>query len=508
MRGKEKVFLCILFFGLLISGCGNNIETEDGKSDAAEQDEIQQDEIADAEETEGIVYTCQEISLTFPMEWKDRYVVVESEDGNGISVFQKASYDKGEGYGFLFAIGKEEEPVYDMPGEQIIAYTENAMYIITYPTDVPYYEDSEIAADYHQMSLYLDSIEESVQIDAEGVHDNPEEYVLPMSEYYPLQEDLLWNFDDNQLMLARNEIYARHGYHFENDYLNYYFDRYSWYEDLGEQFDESQLSQVEKDNLEVIRGLEEKYAEEHPYPKEFPTGETISADLDGDGWEETLSYQVKQIDEWESRGILTINHTDYDLYGMADVYMENPDTEHFYLTDISPYFDGLEIAVTEEGSSDDPMTHFYIYDGDLIYIGSVSGYPMKQKGNRNGFHDGGVTGEMRQGLIETYECLAYWWYDYDNQKLVYQDTGYFEMVPKPAHGLLVDLPVYTQMSEESPMVTLKAQDKVFFMVTDGKEWILVRGKDGTEGYIHITEQTIDNVDKAAEEVFTGLTWYD
>jgi hypothetical protein len=72
----------------------------------------------------------------------------------------------------------------------------------------------------------------------------------------------------------------------------------------------------------------------------------------------------------------------------------------------------------------------------------------------------------------------------------------------------VDLPVYTQMSEESPMVTLKAQDKVFFMVTDGKEWILVRGKDGTEGYIHITEQTIDNVDKAAEEVFTGLTWYD
>lgn len=524
MRVKKRkmwvipVYLLILC--MILAGCGQT----DGQNESVNRDvkaengsdpgsDLTSDVTSDVDDSgnneENIPYEYKEISLTFPAAWKDRYVIKEFENGAGFSVYQKASYEEEEGWGFLFSLGIEDEPAYDIPGGEAIAYTENSMYCLSYPTDVPYdYENREIASDYADMALSLDIIKDSIQIAGEGVRDNPEEYVMPMSECYPLREDMLLNFDDNHLMLARNEIYARHGYHFKNDFLTRYFDRYSWYEDRGDDFHEDQLSQIEKDNINLIKEMEEKYAAKHPYPMEEAAGMTIYADLDGDGTKEQLSYEVRQVGEYEEHGILTIEGKTYDLWGYENIYMESPDREHFYLTDISPYFDGLEIAVTEEGPSDDPATHFYIYEGELAYIGSVSGYPMKQKENLNGFHDGGITGIERQSLIETYECYGSWWYDYENRELVYQDVGYFEIVPGRAHGLLTDLPVYTQMNEDSPAKILKAQDEVFFMATDGKEWLLVRGKDGTEGYIYITDGVIDVVNKPADEVFTGLMFYD
>lgn len=523
VRGKKKWMLTVsvLLTCVLLAGCTKTgaqdagVETgtiEDAYGEKGEADRNGEDNKAvesDRAAEESISYEYQEISLTLPGGWKDRYIIEEDPEGNGFSVYQKASYEEEEGWGFLFSVWIEDEPVYDMPGGRAVAYTADHMYCVSYPTDVSYdYEDQEIADDYADMALSLEYIENMIQIAGEDVHANPEEYVMPMSEYFPLREEMLLNFDDNQLMLARNEIYARHGYHFRNNFLTGYFERYSWYEDRGDEFDEGQLSQIEKDNVLLIKKMEDQYATEHPYPMEEAAGRTVYADLDGDGSQEKLSYEVRQTGEYEEHGILTIEGKEYDLWGYEDIYMECPDGDYFYLTDISPYFDGLEIAVTEAGPSDDPATHFYIYEGELSYIGSVPGYPMKQKADLNGFYDGGIRGIERQSLIETYECYDSWWYDYDNRRLVYQDVGYFEIVPGRVHGLLTDLPVYTQMDMGSPTEILKAQDEVFFMATDGKEWIRVRGKDGTDGYVHITDQTVDGINKPADEVFTGLMFYD
>ena len=51
----------------------------------------------------------------------------------------------------------------------------------------------------------------------------------------------------------------------------------SWYEKTAETdaFDESVLSQTEKDNLKVIQEAEKTYADEHPYPKEYKTGQKL-----------------------------------------------------------------------------------------------------------------------------------------------------------------------------------------------------------------------------------------
>lgn len=61
-----------------------------------------------------------------------------------------------------------------------------------------------------------------------------------------------------ELRLARNEIYARHGRIFDSEDLNSYFRQQPWY--LGyisaEEFDESHLNEFEKENLNTIKEVE------------------------------------------------------------------------------------------------------------------------------------------------------------------------------------------------------------------------------------------------------------
>ena len=58
----------------------------------------------------------------------------------------------------------------------------------------------------------------------------------------------------NQLWLARNEIYARHGRKFANTELQNYFNGKSWYNGTiaPENFDESVLSSIERQNVDAI----------------------------------------------------------------------------------------------------------------------------------------------------------------------------------------------------------------------------------------------------------------
>ena len=58
-----------------------------------------------------------------------------------------------------------------------------------------------------------------------------------------------------ELRLARNEIYARHGYIFNSEDLNSYFQQKSWYhEDAA--YDGITLSEIEKYNVELIQNSE------------------------------------------------------------------------------------------------------------------------------------------------------------------------------------------------------------------------------------------------------------
>ena len=80
------------------------------------------------------------------------------------------------------------------------------------------------------------------------------DYVIPDSDKRLINAEELQGMSPDNLRLASNEIYARHGRKFKDPDLQEYFNNRSWYYGTIEPdaFSESMLSQIEKDNVELI----------------------------------------------------------------------------------------------------------------------------------------------------------------------------------------------------------------------------------------------------------------
>ncbi|WP_026565094.1 YARHG domain-containing protein [Bacillus sp. UNC41MFS5] len=81
------------------------------------------------------------------------------------------------------------------------------------------------------------------------------EYILPASDQSVMSEGDVANLTKGQLRIARNEIYARHGYVFNSEDLQTYFSSKSWYHP-DDAFDGS-LNEVEKENVNFIKARED-----------------------------------------------------------------------------------------------------------------------------------------------------------------------------------------------------------------------------------------------------------
>jgi uncharacterized membrane protein YvbJ len=113
------------------------------------------------------------------------------------------------------------------------------------------------------------SKDKSVENKSESSHDNhsPEEkrnestnlsssdHILPDSDKRVISEEDMANLSKGQLRLARNEIYARHGYVFKSEDLQKYFSSKSWY-NADPSYGDS-LNEVEKENVELLKARED-----------------------------------------------------------------------------------------------------------------------------------------------------------------------------------------------------------------------------------------------------------
>lgn len=87
------------------------------------------------------------------------------------------------------------------------------------------------------------------------------EYILPDVASRNYTADELSAMDAHTLFLARNEIYARHGYIFNNQELKDYFGGMSWYIERTTVVPDTEFNEYEKSNLEIVRALEIKLNE-------------------------------------------------------------------------------------------------------------------------------------------------------------------------------------------------------------------------------------------------------
>lgn len=531
MKNKKGMrVVALLTASVMLSGCKANtnetakqtaqpVESSEQKSMQAGDSAVAQSESTEQETDDKVTvanpvnnnFAWQEISITFPDTWNDSYVI--TQDQSGFSVYQKASYEKEKGMGFLFGIGRQKDWSNELAGEKLIAYTDKGtLYYLYQPTDVPCDTDNEqVVKQYGDMMEDVSRIVSDVSIDTAGIQYNGDEYKIPVSSIATLKKDQLSNLSDNDLWIARNEIYARHGRGFKSEYLQNYFNTCSWYEKSKEadSFSDNSLSQLERDNLKLIAAVEQDYGTAHPYPKEYQTGTAVYETLSDTHGRNEITYDVKEKEYNDYSYQLTIDDVAYDL--SKYITMANPITDVFYVTDIADYDNLLEIAVLDLGPSDDPTTHFFQYDGSLSYIGSVDGFPFKEHNNGiDGFVEQNlIVGTTRMDLIETSYLDGDWWYDSEKRSIDYREDGDWHNYQSwPAHELYLDLPVYREPDEKSKTIVMPAQKQVYFISSDMKEWIFVRAKDGSKGYIRVSDGKIQNVGKAAEEVFSNLNYFD
>lgn len=87
-----------------------------------------------------------------------------------------------------------------------------------------------------------------------------DEYILPDSDKMKLSNKDIDDLSEEELELARNEIYARHGRKFDTDYIQEYFNSQSWYNGTinPKDFSEDMLSKIEKFNVQLIADYEER----------------------------------------------------------------------------------------------------------------------------------------------------------------------------------------------------------------------------------------------------------
>ena len=86
------------------------------------------------------------------------------------------------------------------------------------------------------------------------------DYILPNSDKAYLTQEDLAGLTKEQLRIARNEIFARHGRTFGDGELQKYFESKSWYNGTlsGDQFDSNVLNKFEEANISAIHKAEEK----------------------------------------------------------------------------------------------------------------------------------------------------------------------------------------------------------------------------------------------------------
>lgn len=176
------------------------------------------------------------------------YSFYEAPDGNGLyAVYAHAGFqtiNRLTKQNAKLVVEEIESGDMEMSEPYTNDYPVEITELAEYEKSFDEYEDSE---DYYEDSE--DYYEEESDYD---------EYIIPDSSSRKLTKSDIEYLSSKELRLARNEIYARHGYIFNSQDLNDYFMEKDWYEPLVDSsgFDESDLNKYEKYNTRFIKQFE------------------------------------------------------------------------------------------------------------------------------------------------------------------------------------------------------------------------------------------------------------
>lgn len=220
-------------------------------------------------------------------------------------------------------------------------------------------------------------------------------------------------------------------------------------------------------------------------------------DMDGDGSTEEII--LTPLDDG-SQGYGPLDH--YKLQcggGFEERYGQNMCNDIFAF---SPDGERIFIALYEDGPSGDPLTTIFQYEYNRLYeAGEIASDIRKW--------------DMENGIIHT--VIGNWTVQTDYIKVQYRmnDQGNVELVPQESYEytdkggdiwdtLKVSLPLHT--SPESEETFLLEPCKVRFLAVHSSwEWVLVETEDGQQGWMHVVDMKVVELDMWTTDVFDGLS---
>lgn len=155
------------------------------------------------------------------------------------------------------------------------------------------------------------------------------------------------------------------------------------------------------------------------YLVQEPMGETVRADLDGDGKRETLTIATKVLQQkdgqsqWKETVLSSVKINGKEFLKKSDregsslnvpnVVLYTPESEHYFLADLNAKDGKLEIGLLDYGPSYDLTTTYLRYEkGHLISLGTVPGFPDQDSSSLDG--KGNVTTPGRLSLLQNWQA--------------------------------------------------------------------------------------------------------
>jgi hypothetical protein len=180
--------------------------------------------------------------------------------------------------------------------------------------------------------------------------------------------------------------------------------------------------------------------------------------------------------------------------------------EKIYIVDINKGDKIKEVAIEEDGPSDDYATTFFYYNGiKIVKSGVVGGKCASTKRIKP---NGIVLATSRFSVLQT------WFYDDEfklNAKhmLSHVAKKWYRINYKQEVKLLKPLKLYKAMNSKKLLTTLKIGDSVQMMGSDNKSWCAVKTKQGALGWFEVVQfDKVKQFNLSSTEVFDGLCMAD
>ncbi len=221
-------------------------------------------------------------------------------------------------------------------------------------------------------------------------------YILPDSGKRLIADNEIENFGKFTLLLAKNEIFARKGYKFNQKELLDYFSNMEWYKPIdGVKGTYESLNEIEKKNFDLIN---EKWKKVNDFSieeqKEY--NKSIEKDINGDGIQETIKVVLKE-DNYK----LTISSAgkDYVVNGNLESIQNK-----LYMADFDVNDKFKELYINYDGPSSDPGVVIFRFTGNKIQkINELEGYIDSYDGKGKIYSEFSRTNDQNRVVISYYE---------------------------------------------------------------------------------------------------------